>query len=208
MSSHRKSISISGKILIIISIIAFAGKAGAQVLPEYSAFSTSIGLQAGTQGVGAQGTYNISRSLNIRAALFFTPDITLLYRGRDLQVNRNGAYATLDWQPLYGRTDWIARKWFISGGAGYYFSNTLYRQAYNSTLPNYYSYLSKFRPYIGTGISNVRIYKNVYLRLDLGDFIPTSAPVSTYDNASKTITNGLHGIWPGLNTSATFYIKF
>jgi len=195
--------------MMLISILLLCcGKASAQVLPEYSAFpESSVGVQVGTQGAGIQASKSIAKTFNIRAGFNTVPGITVLYNNRDLKLDRTSIYAIADWQPLYGNNEWLARKWFISAGAAYYFSNTLYREG-NSAIPDYSIALSKFRPYIGTGLGNIRVRNNIGMRLDFGFYIPTQAPVSTYENKAGTITNGLRGLLPGLNTGVTFYIKF
>jgi len=192
--------------MMLISILLLCcGKASAQVLPEYSAFpESSVGLQVGTQGAGIQASKSIAKTYNIRAGFNTVPGITVQYNNRDLKLDRTSIYAIADWQPLYGNNEWLARKWFVSAGAAYYFSNSLYREA----NPDYSIALSKFRPYIGTGLGNIRVRNNIGMRLDFGFYIPTKAPVSTYENKAETITNGLKGLLPGLNTGVTFYIKF
>ncbi|MDN5285230.1 MAG: hypothetical protein JWR38_1504 [Mucilaginibacter sp.] len=192
--------------MLLISILLLCcGKASAQVLPDYSAFpQSSVGLQAGTQGLGIQGSKSIAKTFNIRAGFNMVPDITVQYKSRDLRVDRTDIYAIADWQPLYGNNSWLARKWFISAGAVYYFSNTVYRQS----SPDYSVALSKFRPYIGTGLGNIRVSNNIGMRIDLGYFIPTQSPVSTDESKSGTLTSGFKGLLPGLNTGVTFYFKF
>ena len=195
--------------MVLISILLLCcGKVSAQVLPEYSAFpESSVGLQLGTQGFGIQASKSIAKTFNIRAGFNTVPGITVLYNNRDLKLDRTSIYAIADWQPLYGNNEWLARKWFISAGVGYYLNNTVYREGIGAT-PDYSVALSKFRPYIGTGLGNIRVRNNISMRLDLGFFIPTQTPVSTYENKAQTITNGLRGLLPGLNTGVTFYFKF
>jgi hypothetical protein len=208
MTTHVKLIREFLWMMLISILLLCCGKADAQVLPEYSAFpQSSVGLQAGTQGIGIQGSKSIAKTFNIRAGFNMVPDITVQYKSRDLRVDRKDIYAIADWQPLYGNNEWLARKWFISAGAAYYFSNTVYREG-SGTTPDYSVALSKFRPYIGTGLGNIRVSNNIGMRVDLGYFIATKAPVSTYENKAGTITNGLRGLLPGLNTGVTFYFKF
>jgi len=194
--------------LLMSALLFCCGKAEAQVLPEYSAFPTSsLGLQLGVQGLGLQGSYSFAKSFNIRLGFDVTPDVTFIYNSRNLRVDRSAVYALVDWQPMYGNTQWFATKWFVTTGFGYYFNNTLYRQGIGAT-PDYSVSMSKYRPYIGTGLGNLYLFDNIRLRLDVGSFLPTSAPTSSYENKANTITNGLKGIMPGLNTAVTFYIKF
>lgn len=196
------------KMLLIIALLSILGKANAQVLPEYSAFpETSVGLQLGTQGFGIQGTKSFARFLNARVGFNTTADLSFQYNNRTVQLDRTSVYAIVDWQPLYGRTDWLARKWFISTGISYYFSNTVYRQGVG-VLPDYYIYMSKLRPYIGTGLGNIPISNHIGLRTDLGWYIPTSAATSSYENKGEKVSTGLRGLLPGLNAGATIYIKF
>ena len=194
--------------MLIMGGIAYCGKASAQVLPEYSAFAkTSIGLQAGTQGFGIQGTQSFARLFNARVGFNTVPGISVQYNNKELQLNRTSIYAIIDYQPLYGNSAWLARKWFISTGISYYFDNTIYRGAGGNT-PEYYIYMSKFRPYIGTGLGNIQLSNGMGLRGDFGFFIPTSAATSTYDGKAEKVSNGLRGLLPGLNSALTLYYKF
>jgi len=210
MRTQSKQISGIKWILLITGMLYCSSKAGAQVLPEYSAFPTSsIGLQFGEQGVGLSGSFSFARSFEARLGFSAVPDITVLYNSRNLKIDRTAVYALADWQPLYGNYEWFARKWFISTGFGYYFTNQLYREGMAKwNIPNYYTYLSRYRPYIGTGLGNIHLVGELRLRLDLGTFIPTNGPISGYENKTNTIVDGLKGALPGLNTAATFYIKF
>jgi hypothetical protein len=115
--------------MLFVGFLGYCGRASAQVLPEYSAFpKTSIGVQLGTQGIGLQGTSAFGRMFNARIGFNTVPDITVQYNGRDLGLNRTSVYGIVDWQPMYGNTDWLSRKWYVSAGISYYFNNTLYRE--------------------------------------------------------------------------------
>jgi len=189
--------------MVLISLLLFCcGKASAQVLPEYSAFpASSIGAQLGTQGLGLEGSYSFARIFNVRVgfnSMFGNWD----YKNRDVSFNRNSVYAIADWQPEYGGADWFARKWFVSAGVADYFNNSVYREGIGTT-PNYTVYLAKFRPYIGTGLGNIQLSHNLGLRLDLGYFIPLTAPTST-----DPVKADKAGFLPGLNSAAGIYIKF
>jgi len=201
----HKSITV----IMVLLLNTYAKNAGAQVLVDYSAFpSSSLGLQLGTEGFGAQYTSSFARSFNLRFGFNTIPGITFHYNNdRYLKVDRASVYAIADWQPLYGGTSWLQRKWFISAGMAYFPSFTNYRQGVRPT-PDYSVTMSKIRPYVGMGLGNIYIKNNLGLRIDLGDYIPTSAPVTTFENKSVTITNGLKGIGPGLNAAATLYLKF
>jgi len=189
--------------MLLMSIILFiCGKASAQVLPEYSAFpSSSIGAQLGTQGLGLQGSYSFANAFNVRVG-FTSMFGNWQYKSRDVTFNRNSIYAIVDWQPEYGGSTWFARKWFVSAGVADYFNNSVFRQKPNP-LADYTIYLAKFRPYIGTGLGNIHLTNSLGLRLDMGYYIPLTAPTSTIPaNADKA------GFLPGLNTAGTIYIKF
>ena len=197
-----------GWLLLIAIMLLICGKAEAQVLPEYSAFPTaSIGLQLGTQGAGLQGTWSFLPGFDARTGFNTVPGITVQYNDRALELDRTSAYLIADWQPRYGHDGWWSTKWFISTGAAYYFSNSLYRQGIGST-PDYTIYMAKFRPYAGTGLGNIKLWGNTGLRLDMGWFIPTSAATATYDDKAEKVSTGLRGLLPGLNSAATIYIKF
>ncbi len=76
------------------------------------------------------------------------------------QLDRTSMFLIGDWQPRYGHDDWWSTKWFVSTGFAQYFSNSLYRQGIGST-PNYTIYMAKFRPYVGTGLGNIKLWGNV-----------------------------------------------
>jgi hypothetical protein len=193
--------------MLFIGLLVYCGKVNAQVLPEYSAFpKSSVGVQVSTQGIGVQGSWSFLQAFNARLGFNAVPGITVQYNGRDLKLSRTGVYAIADWQPLYGQ-DGLARKWFVSAGVAYYFSNAVYREGIGIT-PDYSVSMSKFRPYIGTGLGNIHVFNDISMRADFGFFIPTSAPVSTYENKANTITNGLKGLLPGMNAGLTFYYHF
>jgi hypothetical protein len=194
--------------MLISGLLFCCGKASAQVLPEYSAFpSSSFGIQAGTQGFGLQGSYSFWNTFNARVGFNTIPGITMQYNSRDLQLNRTSIFAIADWQPMYGKSEWLARKWYISTGIAYYFSNNVYREGIGTT-PNYTIYMSKLRPYIGTGLGNIHLFKNIGMRTDLGWFIPTGSATSTYDDKAGKVSNGLRGLLPGLNSTVSIYVKF
>jgi hypothetical protein len=194
--------------MIVIPLVLHFTNARAQVLPDYSAFpQSSIGFNTSTQGFGAQGSYSFLHFFNVRVGLDFSPGLSIQYNGRSAQLERASFYTMIDWQPMYGESSWLARKWFISTGAAYYFTNTLNREA-GGTVGSYSIYMSKFRPYIGTGLGNIPITNTLGLRLDMGYFIPTSAPTATYDDRGTKVSTGLRGLLPGLNTGVTFCIKF
>lgn len=194
--------------MLISGLLFCCGKASAQVLPEYSAFpSSSFGVQGGTQGLGIQGSYSLLNMFNVRVGFNAFPGMTVQYNDRDLQFNRTSVFAIGDWQPLYGKSEWLARKWYISTGIAYYFSNNVYREG-TSGMPNYTIYMSKVRPYIGTGLGNIRLFKNIGMRTDFGFFIPTSSATSTYDDKATKVSTGLKGLLPSLNSAVTIYVKF
>jgi hypothetical protein len=197
-----------GWMLLIAILLLACAKANAQVLPEYSAFpDASFGLTGGTQGAGIVGSWKFLKAFDARIGFITVPDLSVQYNNRTLQLDRTSVYLMADWQPEYGRSDWFATKWFVSAGYAQYFSNSLYREGIGTT-PDYTIYMSKSRPYIGTGLGNIHVLGKLSLRLDLGSFIPTSAPTSTYENKADKITDGLRGLLPGLNGAATIYIKF
>jgi hypothetical protein len=194
--------------MVLMPVFLLARRAGAQVLPEYSAFpSSSIGLQLGAQGFGVQGSTSFARLFDIRYGFNTVPGISIDYNNRYVKLDRTSIYTIADWQPEFGGSSWFERKWFVSTGVAYYFSNTLYRQGIG-TLPNYQIFMSKFRPYLGTGLGNIRLLNNLRLRLDLGEFFPTSAPTSTYENKAEKVTVFPRSLLPGLNAAAGVYLKF
>ncbi|WP_439695992.1 hypothetical protein ACFGVS_24800 [Mucilaginibacter sp. AW1-7] len=208
MTTQAKLLKEFLLMMLISGLLFCCGKASAQVLPEYSAFPTSsFGVQVGTQGLGIQGSYSFLKSFNARIGFNAFPGMTVQYNGRDAQFNRTSVFAIADWQPLYGQSDWLARKWYISTGIAYYFSNNVYREGIGTT-PNYTIYMSKVRPYIGTGLGNIHLFKNIGMRTDLGWFIPTSSATSTYGDKASKVSSGLRGLLPGLNSAVTIYVKF
>jgi hypothetical protein len=207
MKSQQNALKLLGLIITAVLTLHHTDTF-AQVLPEYSAFPvSSIGVQVGTQGIGVQGSKSFARIFNFRAGFNTEPGFTFQYNGRFVQLERSSLYAIVDYQPLYGSSEWFGRKWFISAGAAYYLSNNLYREGVGD-VPNYYIYMSRLRPYIGTGLGNLHLFNDINIRLDMGYYIPTSAPTSTYDDRATKVSSGLRGLLPGLNTGITIYFKF
>ena len=193
--------------MFLAALLACCGRASAQVLPEYSAFpSSSLGVQLSTQGLGLQGSYSFAKVFNARVG-FNSMFGTWQYNNRDVTFNRNSIYAIADWQPKYGGSTWFQRKWFVSAGVAYYFNNSVFRQG-TTNLPDYTIYMAKLRPYIGTGLGNIRLTDKLGLRLDMGYYIPLTSPTSTNPEKADKVSSGFRGLLPGLNAGATFYIKF
>ena len=208
MKMQIKLVREFGWMVLIAIAMLICAKANAQVLPEYSAFPvSSIGLQLGTQGAGIQGTWNFLPAFNARIGFNTVPGVTVQYNDRVLELDRTSVFLIADWQPEYGKSDWFATKWFLSAGYAQYFSNNLYRQGIGTT-PDYTIYMSKSRPYFGTGLGNIHLWGRMGLRLDVGWFIPTSAPTSTYGDKAEKVSTGFNGLLPGLNAAGTIYIKF
>jgi hypothetical protein len=207
MKSQKNTLKLLGLIMTAVLMLHHTDTF-AQVLPEYSAFpDASIGVQGSTQGFGVQGSKSFARVFDFRAGFNTIPGFHIQYNDRFLQIFRASVYAIVDYQPLYGSSEWFGRKWFISAGAAYYFSNNIYRQGVGD-VPNYYIYMSRFRPYIGTGLGNLHLFNDINIRLDMGYYIPTTAATSTYDDRATKVSSGLRGLLPGLNTGITIYFKF
>jgi len=192
--------------MTLSALMAIAGRASAQVLPDYSAFpQSSLSLGVGTQGLDVQGNYSFARMFNARIGYNSMP-FSFEYNGRQAVFNRNSVFAIADWQPEYGGGSWFERKWFISAGIAYYLDNSVYRQGIGS-LPDYTIYMAKLRPYFGTGLGNIPLSHTLSLHFDLGYFIPLQAPTSTYDDKADKVRDGLRALLPGLNAGAGISIK-
>jgi len=152
-------------------------QAHAQIWEEYSSFHQGVGLQLGSSGIGIQGSYPLSEAFGIRAGANWMPSPTWNVRNKVFKVKRSNVEVMLDWQPLLGGESWWARKWIVSAGAGYFFDNKFIRYVGHTKVPDpvvdYEVEYSKFRPYIGTGLNNIRLAYHLNLGIQVGYFIPT-----------------------------------
>ncbi|QNL52066.1 hypothetical protein H8S90_11095 [Olivibacter sp. SDN3] len=151
----------------------------AQIWKEYSSFNPFVGVQLGAQGIGIEGGYPLSESFNARLTANFFPSSKMAWDNKVFSLHRSNIVLLADWQPLYGRESWIARKWIVSAGAGYYFDNKLERFLGSSKEPNqlkdYDVEWSQFRPYIGTGLNGIKLSQRFNFAVNVGYFIPTEA---------------------------------
>jgi len=151
----------------------------AQIWKEYSSFYPSVGIQLGTRGIGIEGSYPVAEAFNVRLGASIFPSMKTKLGPRVFAVDRSDVSLFADWQPLYGRTSWIARKWIVSAGAGYFFENkfTHYVGASKeSGQPKDYDVeWSKFRPYVGTGLNGIALGRRFNLGVHVGYYIPTSS---------------------------------
>lgn len=166
------------KILIIFIVVLASLPVKAQIWEEYSSFYPSVGIQLGTRGVGVEGSYPISESFNVRLGADIFPSVKTKYGKRVFAISRSDVSLFADWQPLFGKRSWIARKWIVSVGAGYFFENKFERYVGTTKMANqpkdYDVEWSKFRPYIGTGLNGIRLSQRLNLAINVGYYIPTS----------------------------------
>ncbi|GAA4779964.1 hypothetical protein GCM10023231_03520 [Olivibacter ginsenosidimutans] len=183
------------KIIILFFITGlFSLTAKAQIWKEYSSFYRSVGVQLGTRGIGIEGSYPLNEQFNLRLGGSIFPSMKMKYRQQKFKLNRSDISLFGDWQPLYGRDSWIARKWIVSAGAGYFFENKLTRYKPETQVSNepkdYELEWSKFRPYVGTGLNGIAISRQLNLSVNLGYYIPTSSyKLKTYDMGSAEVAD-------------------
>lgn len=167
--------------ILIFFVITFASvQVKAQIWEEYSSFYPSVGIQLGTRGIGIEGSYPLTEAFNVRLGASIFPSFkTKFFNDRIYQVHRSDISLFADWQPLLGKNSWIARKWIVSLGVGYFFENTVER--YQGTakisgqLKDYGIEFSQLRPYIGTGLNGIKLSHHFNLSVNMGYYIPTSS---------------------------------
>ncbi|MEH6307477.1 hypothetical protein RYH73_17640 [Olivibacter sp. CPCC 100613] len=190
--------------------------------PEHSAFSSSVGLQVGTAGVGAEFNYPIRSDLNVRLHASYLPEVRKHYHGLIYQPKRALTGLNIDWQPLFGGDGWLARKWFVSLGFYYFMKHSMgtFRESRVIGRPRekyYEADLSKIRPYVGMGIARLALSKHLFLNLNGGFFIPTArtriemANEEQYDPGSiaqvkKMEQDRYNRVWAHLATSLNIQV--
>ncbi|QNL52038.1 hypothetical protein H8S90_10940 [Olivibacter sp. SDN3] len=167
------------KLWLLFVFIAIHSGLKAQIWQEYSAFYPSVGVQLGTKGVGIEASYPFLSAFNLRVGGNFFPPVKAGLNNRVYRVRRSDVSFFADWQPLYGKASWFARKWIVTGGAGYFFQNEVDRYQGTSVqagqLKDYTVKTSAFRPYVGLGLNGIRVSQRLNLGIHLGYYIPTSS---------------------------------
>lgn len=162
---------------VFFACLSFSG-IQAQYIPQYSAFGDglNVGFKAGIQGIALEVNYPFLEKFNIRGAINTFPIGAVTYNGRSLTIDRTNIIGQIDYQPLYGKDTKFARWWFVSVGGSIYSKNTVSRDFKDHPVyGNSNHFLVDYRRasvYIGTGLSNMVISENLFLKLDLGYFIP------------------------------------
>ncbi len=208
--------------LLLAVFLAIGGQLRAQQFIDFSAFSPFVGIQAGTQGIGIESGYPLGKAFNIRAGINFFPPVRFDIKNNGLKVSRSNVMLTADWQPLFGKEGWFARKWFVSAGASHFFRNEAKRiVSHSEDDGDDYDYTVKLHqvPYIGTGLNRITLGNQFYLSLNAGYFISVKSPEVIMEGTSefhlqrqKNIRNKI-GSFPyntlkGLNAQAGFYWTF
>lgn len=183
-----------------VSVLAAAVLAAS--VPPVMAGETSVGMVAGTSGLGAEVVYGITKDINLRGTLRgfnFSRDFTkddIDYSG-DLKLRNGGV--TMDWFPFGGST------FHLSAGAMYN-GNKITGQAKPQQLPATYqightTYVidgevsadidwRKFAPYLGIGFGNpVSKGSNWGFSLDVGVMF-TGSPTANLSAAGYYSTDG------------------
>lgn len=147
--------------------------------PAHTAFTSSLGLQLGTTGVGVELNYPMRNDLNIRLQANYLPEVRKHHNGLIYQPQRTLFGINVDWQPLFGADTWFARKWFITFGFHYFTKHEMntFRESRVTGRPReeyYTAELSKIRPYVGMGIARLQLTPRFFLNLNGGFFIPTA----------------------------------
>lgn len=167
------------KIFIFLIVVFATFTVKAQIWTEYSSFYPSVGVQVGTRGIGIEGGYPIADAFNVRASASIFPLGKLNVGKRVFELSRSDVSLFVDWQPLLGRRSWIARKWIVSLGAGYFFENKYEKYQWAAVkedrLKDYGVEWSQFRPYVGTGLNGIRLAERFNLAVNVGYYIPTSS---------------------------------
>lgn len=170
------------KKIFIFFIIAFASlQVKAQIWEEYSSFYPSIGIHVGARGLGIEGAYPVSDAFNVRLGASIFPSSKMKVGDRVFKINRSDVTLLADWQPLFGKESWIARKWIVSLGAGYFFENKFERyvgaRKEADQKKDWGAEWAKFRPYIGTGINGIRLARRLNMAVNVGYYIPLESTV-------------------------------
>jgi len=168
------------KIILLFFITGLASlTVKAQIWKEYSSFYPAVGIQLGARGIGIEGSYPLAEAFNVRLGASFIPSTKMAFKNRVFAIHRSDVTLLADWQPLYGRSSWIARKWIVSAGAGYFFENKFIRYSGGSKVSNqpkeYEVEWSKFRPYVGVGLNGIELSQRLNLAVNVGYYIPTSS---------------------------------
>lgn len=167
------------KILIVLMLTIIQNAVRAQIWQEYSAFYPAVGVQLGTKGIGVEASYPLSSAFNLRAGANFFPPIKATINRNDFRLKRSDVSVLADWQPLFGKGSWFARKWIVTIGAGYFFRNEVDRyqgvEIDPRQLKEYTVKLSTLRPYAGLGLNGIRVSQRLNLGIHMGYYIPTTS---------------------------------
>jgi hypothetical protein len=177
---------------LLLAVNGFAqGINGRHHQQDDSFFSKSIGLHAGTQGLGIQGQYPLLGRLGVRAGVSLMP-----YNGRGvysigsrssnvyMSTSFLNTHALLDFR-LFPAAKSVLNKFIFTGGAGYFYNAT---GRAKMTMNEGYRYgdieftgaeLGEVRakinwkgiaPYAGLGINNIRIDDKTDFSFQLGSY--------------------------------------
>ncbi|MCL4640731.1 MULTISPECIES: hypothetical protein [Olivibacter] len=209
------------KVLMFLFTILAGLQVKAQVWEDYSSFYPAVGIQVGTRGIGIEGAYPISDAFNIRLGASVFPSAKMKFGRRVFEINRSDVTLLADWQPLVGKDSWIARKWIVSAGLGYFFENKFERYVgSNKTsdqLTDYVVEWGKFRPYIGTGVNGLRLSQRLNMAVNVGYYIPlASTAIKIYEkdpveipDLRDDLDSFPYNVLPGLNVQVGIsYIFF
>lgn len=209
------------KIFIFLVAVFTTFTIKAQVWTDYSSFYPSVGFQIGSRGIGIEGSYPISDAFNVRLGGNIVPSMKTKLGGKIFKINRSDVSLFADWQPLFGKRSWMARKWIVTLGAGYFFENKYERYMGSSKTSgqakDYGVEWSQFRPYVGTGLNGIRISERLNFAVNLGYYIPTSSTtLLVYEMDPIDIPKKLdklesfpYNVIPGINVQVGFsYIFF
>ncbi|MDM8176737.1 MULTISPECIES: hypothetical protein [Olivibacter] len=175
------------KKIFIFFITALASlQVKAQIWEEYSSFYPGVGIHVGTRGLGIEGAYPLSDAFNVRLGASIFPSSKMKLGNRVFEINRSDVTLLADWQPLIGKDSWIARKWIVSAGIGYFFENRYERYVGTRKVADqkkdYGVEWGKLRPYIGTGINGIRLSQRLNMAVNVGYYIPIeSTAIKIYE---------------------------
>lgn len=184
--------------LLLSSIMVNAQESGTDNLAK-PFFTKSVGVHAGTQGLGVQAQMPIFSFLNLRAGASIMPFKAGLSQtvgskatNTDMSTSFFNTHLLTDWH-LFPKSESVFNKIIFTAGAGYFF-NADGKAETALTDPYYYGDIyftpgelgvvtttanwEGIAPYAGFGLNNIRIDDKVNFSLGLGAYYLTSPSVS------------------------------
>ncbi|TCK84935.1 hypothetical protein [Albibacterium bauzanense] len=160
--------------------------------PDNPVYVRSIGIQAGTQGVGVTFSVPFQNHLALRAGAAFLPfdtDVLKTYNNykttNDITARMSNIHLLVDWTP-FDANDNFGKHFAISGGMGYFFKAkgtfvTKLTEPYQygeieiapediGVLTSSIDWEFSLAPYLGLGLQNFNLGPKLGLDLNLGAY--------------------------------------